>query len=181
MSGPNRENTPDIITSNTSIPQIIDRLAESGCPDLTSDLDLARCSQWSVNGGGQGDIYEGRLTNGEQVAIKTIRGDQSLDLSKGNILFKVFGDLKAQNVLIGPDGTAKITDFGLSVLGEATCMFSTTQSSGGGSLRWMAPELISDPTSKRSYEADVYALAMEILTNEFPFPKLDDVKIIYAI
>ncbi|KAG8768317.1 hypothetical protein FRC12_005654 [Ceratobasidium sp. 428] len=77
------------ITSNTPIPEIVTLLSQSGCPDITEQLDLDLCSQWSINGGGQGDIHEGVLLGGEPVAIKTSRGDQSLDLSKGNIVFKV--------------------------------------------------------------------------------------------
>ncbi|KAG8710969.1 hypothetical protein FRC09_020842 [Ceratobasidium sp. 395] len=96
----------------------------------------------------------------------------------------IFGDLKAQNVLIGSDGVAKLTDFGLSILKRSHILFSATSTTGGGSTRWMAPELIETSTD-RSFEADVYALAMtfvEILTGEFPFPHLsDDMKVMYAV
>ncbi|KAG8769148.1 hypothetical protein FRC12_005144, partial [Ceratobasidium sp. 428] len=256
MGSTTPKDTPDI-TSDTSIPQIILRLSESGCPDLTSRIDIPRCSQWSVTGGGHGDIYEGWLTNGDHVAIKTARGDESLDLSKGHIAFKrvarelytwhklshqnianllgmgtfrghiamispwiapgdfykfidkfpgtdrmdlciqvangltylhknkvVFGDLKAQNILIGHDGVAKLTDFGLSVLSEATCAFSTTHTTGAGSTRWMAPELLSDIPVNQSYESDIYALAMtfiEILTGAFPFPGLHDTAVMFRV
>ncbi|KAG9080238.1 hypothetical protein FS749_008080, partial [Ceratobasidium sp. UAMH 11750] len=244
------------ITSNTPIPEIVSLLSQSGCPDISAKLNLEQCSQWSIDGGGQGDIYKGMLLNGEHVAIKTSRGDQSLDLSKGNVVFKrvarelhtwykldhqntakllgmavfrghiamispwvepgnfykfiaafpdadrmdlclqvanglaylhengvVFGDLKAQNVLVGRDGVAKLTDFGLSVLEQPKISFSSTQNPGGGSTRWMAPELITDSTG-RSFEADVYALGMtfiEILTDEYPFPELSDVNIMFAV
>ncbi|KAG9111453.1 hypothetical protein FRC07_008047 [Ceratobasidium sp. 392] len=95
----------------------------------------------------------------------------------------VFGDLKGQNVLVGRDGVAKLTDFGLSVLEQSKISFSTTQNPGGGSARWMAPELITDSTG-RSLEADVYALGMtfiEILTDRYPFPELNDMNVLFAV
>ncbi|KAG8795259.1 hypothetical protein FRC12_016606 [Ceratobasidium sp. 428] len=97
---------------------------------------------------------------------------------------QIFGDLKAQNVLIGPDGVAKLTDFGLSILEKSQILFSTTSTVGGGSIRWMAPELIESLTDRTS-AADVYALAMtfvEIFTDRVPFYQLtDDVKVMYAV
>ncbi|KAG8769145.1 hypothetical protein FRC12_005141 [Ceratobasidium sp. 428] len=77
-----------IITSSTPIPEIVSLLSQSGCPDITEQIELDLCSQWSMDGGGQGDIYRGVLLSGKEVAIKISRGDQSLDLSKGNIVFK---------------------------------------------------------------------------------------------
>ncbi|KAG8741632.1 hypothetical protein FRC12_015610, partial [Ceratobasidium sp. 428] len=74
-------------------------------------------------------------------------------------LLEIFGDMKAQNILIGSDGIAMLTDFGLSILGQSKVLFSTTKNLGGGSTRWMAPELIGGTTG-RSREADVYALGM---------------------
>ncbi|KAG9113177.1 hypothetical protein FRC07_007814 [Ceratobasidium sp. 392] len=198
----------------------------------------------------------GALRSKELVAIKTSRGDRSLDPSRGNIVYKrlarelntwhklehrntakllgmavfrdhiamispwvapgnfyryiieysnadrmdlclqvasglfylhqkgiIFGDLKAHNVLIGHDGVVKLTDFGLSVLDESMISFSETKNPGGGSTRWMAPELIQESTG-RSVEADIYALGMtfiEILTGKFPFPRLSDVNVILAV
>ncbi|KAG8772633.1 hypothetical protein FRC12_002963 [Ceratobasidium sp. 428] len=101
----------------------------------------------------------------------------------------IFGDMKAQNVLVGFDGIAMLTDFGLSVLDRSKMLFSTTENPGGGSTRWMligehqAPELISGATG-RSREADIYALGMtwiEFLTGEFPFPQSEDFQVIYMV
>ncbi|KAG8772630.1 hypothetical protein FRC12_002960 [Ceratobasidium sp. 428] len=71
----------------------------------------------------------------------------------------IHGDLKAHNVLIGSDGIAKLTDFGLSVLAQSNICFSSTENPGRGTIRWMAPEVFEE-LSKPSREADVYALAM---------------------
>ncbi|QRW13329.1 kinase domain protein [Ceratobasidium sp. AG-Ba] len=76
------------IMSTTSIPEIMSILSRAGCPVITDQLDILRCSQYGVNGGGQGDIYEGFLCDGDKVAIKTGRGDQSLDVAGGHITFK---------------------------------------------------------------------------------------------
>ncbi|KAG9092294.1 hypothetical protein FRC07_011697, partial [Ceratobasidium sp. 392] len=238
------------------IPDIVALLSESGCPNITSQLNLELCSKNSIDGGGHGDIYMGTLLNGELVAIKTSRGDQSLDPSRGNLVYKrvarelntwhklehqntakllgmtvfrghiamispwvdpgnfyryiieypnadridlclqvanglfylhqkgiIFGDLKACNVLVGHDGVVKLTDFGLSILEESMISFSETKNPGGGSTRWMAPELIKGSTG-RSAAADIYALGItfiEILTGKVPFPRLSDVNVILAV
>ncbi|KAG9076288.1 hypothetical protein FRC06_009586, partial [Ceratobasidium sp. 370] len=73
--------------------------------------------------------------------------------------------------------------FGLSVLEHSKIAFSSTENPGGGSARWMAPELITDSTG-RSFKADVYALGMtfiEILTGQYPFPELSDMNIMFAV
>ncbi|KAG8767262.1 hypothetical protein FRC12_006363 [Ceratobasidium sp. 428] len=114
----------------------------------------------------------------------------------------IFGDLKGNNILVGHDGVAKLTDFGLSVMEQTKISFSSSQNPGGGSARWMvcydapvrpqfikcsvlqAPELIRGPAG-RSSEADVYALGItfiEILTDQVPFPKLlNDMNVMFAI
>ncbi|KAG9122221.1 hypothetical protein FRC07_001497 [Ceratobasidium sp. 392] len=89
------------------------------------------------------------------------------------ILQKVHGDIKGDNVLISDDGKLKLTDFGLTVMGQEHFLFSRT-SPGGGTLNWMAPELFTDH-GVRSKETDMYALAMtmlEIITCEVPFKDL---------
>ncbi|KAF8747019.1 Protein tyrosine kinase, partial [Rhizoctonia solani] len=74
----------------------------------------------------------------------------------------VHGDLKALNVLISSDGTAKLTDFGLSTMAESSIGFSATTTAQAGSIRWVAPELLLEGAS-RSKMSDVYALGMTIL------------------
>jgi serine/threonine protein kinase len=62
------------------------------------------------------------------------------------------------NILIGEDWSACLADFGLSIFSDATASMTTNR---GGSLYWMAPELM-DPDRfgmkfSRSPASDVYA------------------------
>ncbi|KAG8788045.1 hypothetical protein FRC12_014979 [Ceratobasidium sp. 428] len=85
----------------------------------------------------------------------------------------IHGDLKGANILMTKDDVPKLTDFGLTIMHQEVLRFSTTYQ-GGGTTRWMAPELFGDnPT--RSYETDVYALGMtmlEIFTGQEPFREI---------
>ncbi|QRV97549.1 kinase domain protein [Ceratobasidium sp. AG-Ba] len=85
----------------------------------------------------------------------------------------IHGDLKGDNVLYSEDGRIKLTDFGLAIVESQTWILSQTDP-GGGTLRWMAPELITEE-GRRSKEADIYAMGMtmlEILTGRVPFQEI---------
>ncbi|QRV91913.1 Serine/threonine-protein kinase [Ceratobasidium sp. AG-Ba] len=93
----------------------------------------------------------------------------------------VHGDIKGDNLLMGPEGNIKLTDFGLSVMQDKTLQFSSTEFGGGGTLRWMesrylaaAPELHLED-AKRTKEADMYAVGMtmlELVTGKVPFAEI---------
>ncbi|KAG6599729.1 Serine/threonine protein kinase [Phytophthora cinnamomi] len=61
----------------------------------------------------------------------------------------VHGDLKCNNIVVGRDNKAKVTDFGLSSANVVT-----------GAWRWVAPECLKDGPSALSLASDVYALGM---------------------
>ncbi|KAF7326388.1 Kinase-like protein [Mycena venus] len=90
----------------------------------------------------------------------------------------VHGDLRGANILINEDWSACLADFGLSRFSDATSSMSTNR---GGSLYWMAPELI-DPGRfghqfARTPATDVYAfgcVCVELYTGRPPFYDLNE-------
>ncbi|KAF8602996.1 kinase-like protein, partial [Ceratobasidium sp. AG-I] len=75
-------------------------------------------------------------------------------------------DATQLNILVSHDGVAKLSDFDHSILSNATLAFSATTNAGGGTLRWMAPELLVSTEDGniqpaiRTAQTDVYALGM---------------------
>ncbi|KAG8728071.1 component of the polarisome [Ceratobasidium sp. 428] len=63
----------DIISSSMTIAEIIRMLGQHGCPDITDALDIGKCGLSPVAGGGFGDVYQGHLRTGLEVAIKCPR------------------------------------------------------------------------------------------------------------
>ncbi|KAJ6476265.1 kinase-like domain-containing protein [Mycena sanguinolenta] len=90
----------------------------------------------------------------------------------------VHGDLRGTNILIKEDWSACLTDFGLSILSDATSTMSTNR---GGSIYWMAPELL-DPDRfgvkfARTPATDVYAfgcVCLELYTERPPFSNVSE-------
>ncbi|KEP54228.1 tyrosine kinase family catalytic domain protein [Rhizoctonia solani 123E] len=98
----------------------------------------------------------------------------------------VHGDLKACNILVSSAGILKITDFGYSIFPECSLAFSATTRMGGGTLRWMAPELLLDETPlQRDMKTDIYALGvtlLETITNGEPYLECErDVQIYHRL
>lgn len=90
----------------------------------------------------------------------------------------VHGDLSGSNVLVMENGTACLSDFGLS--GVVTEFFgsSTFSSTVSGNIRWGAPELFAlpenqdDPTNRPSKEADIYSfgsITLQVLSGKVPY------------
>ncbi|CAE6441494.1 unnamed protein product [Rhizoctonia solani] len=89
----------------------------------------------------------------------------------------VHGDLKGANILVSKDHTPKITDFGTSSRNECSLQFTETSRSPSMSLRWTAPELISETTDKNTCETDVFSLGMtilEVMTGMVPYAGIHD-------
>ena len=74
----------------------------------------------------------------------------------------VHGDLHAGNILVDDNGNARLTDFGMSLIAEATA-YNYGSMHGGGATHWQAPELI-DPeefdmdSTRPTPQSDVFSL-----------------------
>jgi len=87
-------------------------------------------------------------------------------------------DVKPDNIVLGPDGYAKLTDFGISVRVKKE---KPTCSLGSGTKPYMAPEMLSKK-HEHGFEADIFMLGImsyELLTGKRPYKegvKKDTVK-----
>ena len=82
-------------------------------------------------------------------------------------------DVKPDNIIINAEGQAKVTDFGLATLADASGEGTT----GGGTIGYMPLEQMRrQPLDARSDEWALASVAYEMLTGDNPFrvPSLDD-------
>lgn len=108
-----------------------------------------------------------------------IRYKMAVDVSCGMAYLHkqgiIHGDLKSMNVLLDNHYNAKITDFGLAkVKLESSQSTLLGGANVGGSLRWMAPELLLEEGAKSTKASDVYSFGMvllEISSRQIPFAK----------
>ncbi|KAG9312172.1 kinase-like domain-containing protein [Chiua virens] len=95
----------------------------------------------------------------------------------------VHGDLTSSNILIDDDHNPRLIDFGLaSSIGplQPDDSYLIKKSSAFGSLRWMAPEILSG--NKLVPSADMYSfgcIMLEVLSGEIPFQGEGDTRVIF--
>ncbi|KDQ09602.1 hypothetical protein BOTBODRAFT_521874 [Botryobasidium botryosum FD-172 SS1] len=107
----------------------------------------------------------------------------------------IHGDLKANNILVSADGSACLSDFGLSRTHMETSSDATLATTDGPSdtpitmayhanFRWGAPEVLLNEGSHRTPASDIFSLGrlkVELLTGDVPFPGLTDYDIIQCL
>ncbi|HWQ15159.1 MAG TPA: protein kinase, partial [Roseiflexaceae bacterium] len=110
-------------------------------------------------------IRTGPLPIEEAVAIAAAVAE---GLEAAHRLGMVHRDVKPQNIIVGPDGHVKITDFGIAKSALSTAMTETGVTFG--TADYISPEQAQgQPATPRS---DVYALGVtlfEMLTGRLPF------------
>ncbi len=89
-------------------------------------------------------------------------------------------DVKPANVMLQPDGTVKLCDFGVARLADSDA--TRTHGMIVGSLRYASPEQISgQPLDARTDIFSAGALLFELLTGRLPFQGNSDVEILHRI
>ncbi|SIS62352.1 Stk1 family PASTA domain-containing Ser/Thr kinase [Salimicrobium salexigens] len=91
---------------------------------------------------------------------------EAMDYAHANGL--IHRDIKPQNILISPQGTVKVTDFGIAMALSSTALTQTN--SVLGSVHYLSPEQARGGTATR--RSDIYSLGIvlfELLTGRLPF------------
>lgn len=112
-------------------------------------------------------------------ALHGLHAAHELHSLEGTPLHVVHRDVSPQNVLVGADGTSRLTDFGIARAVERLVHTSTSQLKG--KLRYMAPEQArGEPLDRR---ADIFSLGIvlwEMLTLRRLYQGESDVEILFA-
>jgi serine/threonine protein kinase len=120
-----------------------------------------------------GPSLDAQLAKGPLAPHRAVRilGQVAAGLQAAHDLGLAHRDVKPGNILIGSDGTAYVTDFGLAVMVAGPGAFTRT-GDFAGSLEFIAPERIQGSSGDAA--ADVYALGCVLytaLTGRVPFAR----------
>ncbi|NXP71911.1 PAK3 kinase, partial [Ramphastos sulfuratus] len=81
---------------------------------------------------------------------------QALDFLHSN--YVMHRDIKSDNILLGMDGSVKLTDFGICA---QTTPDNSRRRSVVGSLHWMAPEVVRE--QPHGPKVDIWSLGITII------------------
>ncbi|XP_022642794.1 mitogen-activated protein kinase kinase kinase 1 isoform X2 [Vigna radiata var. radiata] len=91
----------------------------------------------------------------------------------------VHRDIKCANILVDATGSIKLADFGLAKITKLNDVKSI-----GGSLNWMAPEVVNLRSCGYGLAADIWSLGctvLEMLTRQPPYYHLEEMQVIFQI
>ncbi|CAE6492473.1 unnamed protein product [Rhizoctonia solani] len=123
------------------------------------DEYLGMVSEWMENGDLHKYLRHHPNADRYHLCIDVASGLKYMHGQNTDLVWKVHGDLKAANILVTPDGIARLSDFDFSVMSEASnLVFTASSNTRSGSIRWVAPEMLDDEVPKRTKESDVQYL-----------------------
>ncbi|KAF9642184.1 kinase-like protein [Thelephora ganbajun] len=137
------------------------------------DNQFVMVSEWMTNG----NINEFIKAHNDVNRFELLK-DVTMGLIYMHDQAMVHGDLKGANILIDPNGHARLADFGLlTIISDHTNPTASSSFAVGGTIRWMSPELLyPDPSglkvARPTKQSDCYALGMviyEVLSGQAPF------------
>ena len=135
--------------------------------EFFSDESFVAFSMEYVSGGTLADILESKKELSVDAVVHILRQVTAglVAIHEAGIIHR---DLKPENILLTPDGTVKITDFGIS---SAPASVSSMKAEAlAGTVNYLSPEYIADGCFDE--RSDIYALgviAYELMTGRAPF------------
>ncbi|ORY84506.1 hypothetical protein BCR37DRAFT_392073 [Protomyces lactucae-debilis] len=119
----------------------------------------------------------------EESVIRSLTRQTLLGLQYLHIRGILHRDLKADNLLLDPDGTCKISDFGISKRSQDV-YGNDANMSMQGTIFWMAPEVVR--TKKQGYSAkiDIWSLGclvLEMFAGRRPWSNEEAISVLYTL